>query len=433
MAIVIASGCPHSSWEGVVPMLQRAGLELETAAFNKWHDEYARLLDSPRKFALPERGLDSSVWPRATVADAKHLLLYDSRALSVLDFWAVQQPEACFLLFYVTAPTAVAHALNEGIDPERYLNEWQIANEQILRFQRRNRHRALLLDAEAAMRHPAAMIDACQRIDLSLRQAPSWPTSENLASNLEKLIGRAFIDSTAGVSGLQRELEASAYPLVDTESNNTAESNEGYLAYHELVKIKETLKSDLVEETEQHANTISELQRYVAANTDLEQENELLQLQLQQVLEELEHSFLKLQQLEQGYKQVEYKPVSDDTEKRDQARPGIFTSCVGLILRPLRRGKQRKKLQKAQSLVKVSGLFDEVWYLEHYPDVAMSGLDPIQHYLRFGAAERRNPSPHFDTNYYLQTYPDVTEAGLNPLLHYIKFGKAEGRDTIRPW
>ena len=35
-----------------------------------------------------------------------------------------------------------------------------------------------------------------------------------------------------------------------------------------------------------------------------------------------------------------------------------------------------------------------------YPDVAASGLDPIDHYLQIGAARGYDPSPLFDTGYY---------------------------------
>jgi hypothetical protein len=59
--------------------------------------------------------------------------------------------------------------------------------------------------------------------------------------------------------------------------------------------------------------------------------------------------------------------------------------------------------------------------------VAAAGVDPAEHYLRFGAAEGRNPSPKFDTVYYLESNPDVAAAGVNPLLHYIQFGISEGR------
>ena len=72
-------------------------------------------------------------------------------------------------------------------------------------------------------------------------------------------------------------------------------------------------------------------------------------------------------------------------------------------------------------------MFDPDWYLRTYPDVAAAGIDPLQHYVKFGAAEGRDPSPLFRTRWYLETYPDVAHAGLNPLQHYLSHGAAEGR------
>jgi len=51
-------------------------------------------------------------------------------------------------------------------------------------------------------------------------------------------------------------------------------------------------------------------------------------------------------------------------------------------------------------LIRNSGLFDRDYYLARYPDVAESGLDPIDHYLQIGAAKGYDPNPLFDTGYY---------------------------------
>ena len=82
-------------------------------------------------------------------------------------------------------------------------------------------------------------------------------------------------------------------------------------------------------------------------------------------------------------------------------------------------------------LLKGSGLFDEAWYLAEYGDVAQAGMDPVKHYLRYGAAEGRNPSPEFDTLFYLKANPDVADAQMNPLVHFIRFGQGEGRTPTR--
>lgn len=83
------------------------------------------------------------------------------------------------------------------------------------------------------------------------------------------------------------------------------------------------------------------------------------------------------------------------------------------------------------SLLKGSWLFDAKWYLLRYPDVAQSKWDPVEHYLRFGAREGRDPSPHFCTSSYMADHIDVAESGINPLVHYIKFGCHERR-LVKP-
>jgi hypothetical protein len=74
-----------------------------------------------------------------------------------------------------------------------------------------------------------------------------------------------------------------------------------------------------------------------------------------------------------------------------------------------------------------SALFDRAWYLETYPDVRDSGIDPVRHYFESGWREGRDPGPNFCTTAYLKANSDVAALGANPLLHYVEHGKAEGR------
>ena len=72
-------------------------------------------------------------------------------------------------------------------------------------------------------------------------------------------------------------------------------------------------------------------------------------------------------------------------------------------------------------------LFDCAWYLEQYPDVASAGVDPLQHYLEFGARAGRDPHPLFDSSWYLEQNPALG-SDVNPLRHYLECGALEGRD-----
>lgn len=60
-----------------------------------------------------------------------------------------------------------------------------------------------------------------------------------------------------------------------------------------------------------------------------------------------------------------------------------------------------------------SGLFDADYYLIQNPDVELSGIDPILHYVRYGESEHRNPAAAFDLELYLPLY------GQNALYQHI--------------
>ncbi|WP_345821105.1 rhamnan synthesis F family protein [Methylobacterium fujisawaense] len=83
--------------------------------------------------------------------------------------------------------------------------------------------------------------------------------------------------------------------------------------------------------------------------------------------------------------------------------------------------------------------FDSEWYLKNYSDVAASGMDPAEHYARFGKKEGRFPNGQverahrsaamLDANWYMERYPDVVGTGLEAAAHYLQVGAQEGRHT----
>jgi hypothetical protein len=75
-------------------------------------------------------------------------------------------------------------------------------------------------------------------------------------------------------------------------------------------------------------------------------------------------------------------------------------------------------------------VFDPAYYLEQYPDVARAGLEPLSHFVVHGTREQRNPGPDFDTKFYLETNADVRESGVNPLVHFFNGGWREGRNPL---
>jgi lipopolysaccharide biosynthesis protein len=99
---------------------------------------------------------------------------------------------------------------------------------------------------------------------------------------------------------------------------------------------------------------------------------------------------------------------------------GVYWTATFQLVPRLRELRGRRDLR-------ASGVFDEMFYLTTYPDVAQGGHDPIAHYLSHGRREGRLPNPLFDPVFYLEKCPDVAESGADPLLHFVRSGAAEGR------
>src|SRR5688572_5802155 len=126
---------------------------------------------------------------------------------------------------------------------------------------------------------------------------------------------------------------------------------------------------------------------------------------------------------------------------------------------------RRPPLAEARRVISSSPLFDPAFYLARNPHLAEARLDPLDHYLLYGAGEGRDPHPLFDAAYYVERYPeargaahpllhflqegarrrldphrlfdtayyldrnpDVRASGTNPLAHFVEFGDAEDRD-----
>jgi glycosyltransferase involved in cell wall biosynthesis len=78
--------------------------------------------------------------------------------------------------------------------------------------------------------------------------------------------------------------------------------------------------------------------------------------------------------------------------------------------------------------LRASGLFDENYYLNAYPDVAGADIPPLEHFFKVGYREGRQPNPFFNPDWYLRHNPDVAEAGMQPLLHFLLQGDRMGLD-----
>lgn len=200
-------------------------------------------------------------------------------------------------------------------------------------------------------------------------------------------------------------------------------------------------------------------QGLVAAERDeigrLERDHDALAACLQREIASLRQHAAELQQaVETSDPAAEPRDAELGSTRRRRAQASADRSAELATARPsgfaaATRAAQRQRIERARwaaarrmvsrlrawwrqrsdrTLIARAGLLDADWYLETYPDIRQTGLDPLAHYVAHGAADHRDPNPLFATSWYLDQNPDVRRSGENPLVHYLRRGAAEGRD-----
>lgn len=248
----------------------------------------------------------------------------------------------------------------------------------------------------------------------------------------------------ADLSKLQIKLQRS-----QAENSKLSELHQYQLAEQQQVEAKlQQSQAEYAALFAMHHQQIDQIQLMDANLTELKAEKVELGILLQQKHAELQQKDTELQQcyselavlgqvMQQQHAAAAGSQAGANTEIRYKEKQllQLKNSLAWKLSWPVRlltgdysaQKLWQKQLQQQMYLIEDSGLFDEKWYLNQYPDVQQSGLPALEHYLRFGGFEGRKPNPKFDSAFYLAQYQDVVDAGLNPLVHYVKFGQAEQR------
>lgn len=94
------------------------------------------------------------------------------------------------------------------------------------------------------------------------------------------------------------------------------------------------------------------------------------------------------------------------------------------ILHKTQNINEAKLFIKGYNAIIKNNLFDKKFYLNKYPKVKNSGIDPLLHYIFFGFDEGKKPNADFDGLFYKYHYGDVN---INPLVHYSLYGINQNR------
>jgi len=383
--------------------------------------------------------------------------------------WLQQKATQHVTLMWLQPVPYMAAKLAQGEETESTLQEWlQMANATLNLFRQHRRQVTLigadvggvppkrdkvaLLTLPPAQHAPLFTLAARQLLasnsamqetaaHLSASSTCVYPQAEEVVDQVINTL-RDHQKNSQQISDLEQQLstEKENQQKINEQSKALASVNEeNDLVIAELHRVQELLESKLIEREE-----------LVKQRDDVRNHYEIVIQQRDSALQQLDQRFTQLQQLHLELKkyQVEQKSLTSRIDRyqtqlnvqKEEFQQTLQEQSTWLTW--VRRNaahysaatykhsrSHRKTLKQQAALVQASQHFDKQWYLEQYPDIANSTMDPVEHYLKFGVLEARNPSPKFDTKFYITQNPDVAESGYQPLLHYIQHGQMEHRQT----
>lgn len=133
------------------------------------------------------------------------------------------------------------------------------------------------------------------------------------------------------------------------------------------------------------------------------------------------------------YKTIGWKLGDDpnanfDTKLYVLMNPDVLLSGLDPLEHYLSIGRlQGRTIYSAIGDTIVNG-FDQEYYLLANPAVASSGMSAMDHYLTIGWKLGLRPNAYFDPTYYISHNADVALSGEEPLTHFMSIGWQEGRD-----
>lgn len=308
----------------------------------------------------------------------------------------------------------------------------------------------LLEDAELENHQYAKQLDQAQQtLEQQLQELNEARKAAEEGKQTAQALNKANAENGEAIRELhkvQEALEKALNEKTEQAQQSKQIEEENTLVTKELHRVQEALEKSLNEKNQQaqqaklveEENTlvIKELHRVQEAFEQVLIEKEQRLAQLHKVQEELERLHIDKQALEKRAesRQKNLNVLRSDSEQRIKHLEILVhwlrVHAYRHASAAYRNSRAYKKaLPKQVALVESSAYFNAQWYCKQYPDVAKSGMNPAEHFVKFGALEGRNPSATFATEYYLTQHQDVAASGQHPLLHYVKYGMAEQRDT----
>ena len=354
MKILVVCGSPLAGWEALGPFLAQAGLaeslpdRTHQMSVGTWHEQVCDVYDE----SLSEGVAGSPIHPGRIWVDLLTDMVLanagrplwgwlDPRSTWLLDFWRELDSQTRFLLLYRSPVASLAQrVLRADKTPDLFsaLREWEQYNREILRFCAEHPDRALLVNADEALRDPAALINLC-RTELGVpMKAPSpgfsTPQEAEAASNTAVLVEFLLENRLSGFPkalDLFRELETrSRLPGGDRAREAAEKVDRAFQGYLELAGSFQALREERRQVETQSEQLGRNLEEERLRNTGLLADRDSLAERLQQTTADLEESkfeaelnLMNLHQVQEEYERhclVQQEQKKHLDEMLDQAR-----------------------------------------------------------------------------------------------------------------
>lgn len=113
------------------------------------------------------------------------------------------------------------------------------------------------------------------------------------------------------------------------------------------------------------------------------------------------------------------RPMSGGAQSKPRIAPFPMKRALSPFLKKAASVSDLSVLNDRELIVQF-GDFDASYYLAHYPEVQVSGLTPLEHFLDVGWQKGYQPNLSFNVKAYLATHPELNEASTNPYAHYLR-------------
>lgn len=309
MKILTVCSSPEVSLDPITTLLEQAGLSKglnskeKDQSYEQWHEQVFDVYEQDSSGLFIKQQLNpGKIWQDMAVQllhanlTQKQWYWSASKAGWLLDFWDTLEPQHRFALIYSPPQVGISQCLlkvsQQNANLETVIQNWINYHIELLRFYRSRQEKCILVNYQQCLAYPGEFIRVCKQnlsFDINENTSLQIDSTANQIQNIEEVFFQLTAKHYPEIELLFQELEVSATPFSKQEDSQPG--------------VKSDYKEQLTNAWQDYRNLKAkqnEIEQCKQQIKEQETENELMLLQLNQVQEELEHYFLKFQDLEQN-------------------------------------------------------------------------------------------------------------------------------------